>query len=277
MDGDKITLDRETFKALAVDTRVKILKILDERQHTLSDLAEELEMAPSTIKEHLDTLVSAGLIKQEDKGMKWKYYKLTLKGRAIINPYEKKVWIVLATSFLALGVTAYSLFSRLRGLAGISPTDTFQASRNMVPAPEAMLQSSGAGEKLAENMTPPVSDGMTYLTNSVPHAGAEGAANNATNTASMLFDEARTAVQEAVSTTLNNVTGHAGEEKAAAGSGPVTDAVSSTWSAVSPERHSDSAASLVAQVPYVEIVLAIAFAALIGLCIGYLIKKRRAI
>jgi len=98
MDDGKITLDRETFKALAVDSRVKILRILDDRQHTLTDLAQELDMAPSTIKEHLDTLVAAGLIKQVDKGMKWKYYRLTSKGKELLNPYEKKVWIVLATS-----------------------------------------------------------------------------------------------------------------------------------------------------------------------------------
>jgi DNA-binding transcriptional ArsR family regulator len=38
MDDDKITLDRETFKALAVDSRVKILRILDDRENTLTDL-----------------------------------------------------------------------------------------------------------------------------------------------------------------------------------------------------------------------------------------------
>lgn len=113
---DKITLDRETFKALAVDTRVKILKILDERQHTLTDLAEELGMAPSTIKEHLDRLISAGLIKQIDKGMKWKYYRLTSKGKKILNPYEKKVWIVLATTLVALFVSVYTLLFKLQGL-----------------------------------------------------------------------------------------------------------------------------------------------------------------
>lgn len=104
---DKITLDRETFRALAVDTRIEILKKLDDRQHTLTDLAEALNMSPSTIKEHLDKLLAAGLIKQIDKGTKWKYYRLTFKGSRIVNPHETPVLIILATSAMALLAVTY--------------------------------------------------------------------------------------------------------------------------------------------------------------------------
>ena len=48
--SDKITLDRETFKALAADTRVEILKRIAKHKLTLTDLAEEMNMSPSTIK-----------------------------------------------------------------------------------------------------------------------------------------------------------------------------------------------------------------------------------
>ncbi len=113
---EKITLDRETFRALAVDTRIEILKILDDRQHTLTDLAEALNMSPSTIKEHLDKLVAAGLIKQVDKGMKWKYYKLTFKGSRIVNPHETPVWIILATSAIALFAVTYKFLLDLEKL-----------------------------------------------------------------------------------------------------------------------------------------------------------------
>ncbi|RLI88348.1 MAG: hypothetical protein DRO76_00560 [Candidatus Altiarchaeales archaeon] len=130
---DKIVLDRETFKALAVDTRVKILKILDERQHTLTDLAEELGMAPSTIKEHLDRLVSAGLIKQIDKGRKWKYYRLTSKGKQILNPYEKKVWIILATTLVALFVSVYKLLFKLQGLVTPISWEISKAAEKATP------------------------------------------------------------------------------------------------------------------------------------------------
>lgn len=105
--SDKITLDRETFKTLAADTRIEILKRLSEHKMTLTDLAESMNLSASTVKEHLDKLISADLIKQEDRGMKWKYYSLTFKGRYIITPTEMKVWILLSIVSVGLiGVTA---------------------------------------------------------------------------------------------------------------------------------------------------------------------------
>ena len=109
MFSGKITLDRDTFKVLSADTRVAILKRLSERKQTLSDIAEAFEMSPSTIKEHLDKLVSAGLIKRQERDTKWKYYVLTDKGKQIIKPQETKVWILLATSLLLLTASVYNL------------------------------------------------------------------------------------------------------------------------------------------------------------------------
>jgi len=111
---DKITLDRDTFRALAADTRVDIIKILDERKHTLTDLSKKLKLAPSTLKEHIDRLVDSGLIYHEDKGTKWKYYKLTRKGRSLLHPHESKIWVMLATSVVGLGVVAASLAGSLK-------------------------------------------------------------------------------------------------------------------------------------------------------------------
>jgi len=117
---DKITLDRETFRALAIETRVQILKKIDERhQLTLTDLSKELNLAPSTVKEHIDKLVSAGLLKQIDKSMKWKYYRLTRKGRQILNPYEKRVMIILSIGILVMFVSVYSLLYKLENLIWI--------------------------------------------------------------------------------------------------------------------------------------------------------------
>jgi len=107
--SDKITLDRETFKVLAADTRVDILKMLGEHKLTLTDISQKTGMSPSTVKEHLERLVEVGLIEQEDRGMKWKYYRLTNKGRNIISPYEMKVWILLGTTLLILAGSLLSL------------------------------------------------------------------------------------------------------------------------------------------------------------------------
>jgi len=114
---NKITLDRETFKALAIDTRVTILRKLEENhQYTLTDLANEMQMAPSTIKEHLDKLLEVGLIKRIERGKKWKYYRLTEKGKNILNPYEKRVMIILATTLLFLFGIIYRLIYLMSGL-----------------------------------------------------------------------------------------------------------------------------------------------------------------
>jgi len=97
---DTIKLDRRSFEALAADSRVRILKALSQRRKTLTELAKELELSNSTMKEHLDVLVRAGLIIQRDEGRKWKYYELTRKGQGIVNPYPTKVLIMLAVSLL---------------------------------------------------------------------------------------------------------------------------------------------------------------------------------
>lgn len=102
MDDDTITLDKGAFKALASDTRVGILKSLGIRRKTLSELAREHGMSVSTIKEHLDNLSGVGLVEQKDEGHKWKYYELTRKGRGVLNPEERKIWILLSISALAL-------------------------------------------------------------------------------------------------------------------------------------------------------------------------------
>ena len=113
MDDDKITLDRKTFKSLASETRVAFLKSLEERRKTLSELAKEHSMSVSTVKEHLTNLENAGLIEQKDEGRKWKYYELTKKGKAVLNPAEKKFWVLLGLSGLAVATTLTDAFTGL--------------------------------------------------------------------------------------------------------------------------------------------------------------------
>ncbi len=113
MIEEKITLDRETFKVLSSDTRIRILKYLNTRRMTLSELSKRLKMSVSTVKEHLDNLAAAGLIVQKDEGHKWKYYELTRKGKNIINPVEKKVFIILGLSVVAFLFSSYGFISKL--------------------------------------------------------------------------------------------------------------------------------------------------------------------
>jgi DNA-binding transcriptional ArsR family regulator len=279
MDDDKITLDRETFKALAVDSRVKILRILDDRQHTLTDLAEELGMAPSTIKEHLDTLVSADLIKQVDKGMKWKYYRLTSKGKELLNPYEKKVWIVLATSLLALGVTAYAILSKLRGLGKITIIE------NYIPEPTSFVQNNamqGASEELIKS-APVATDMLLNATAGTIEDKGGWLTSTLNDSADCIADGCRNMAGGIAIELENNATQTLSDASAT---------VSTSWNAVSstlaetardvtaPLAYTNTQTKIIesaAQLPYAEIALFAACALFAGLCIGYLIKKKRRI
>lgn len=98
---EKILIDKETLKAIAVETRLNILKLLTQKEYTLSDLSGMLGLGNSTVKEHLDTLCKAGLIKKEETDRKWKYYSLTFKGKRLVQPREVKVLFAFAFSLIA--------------------------------------------------------------------------------------------------------------------------------------------------------------------------------
>ena len=106
---ESIKLDRKSFEALAGQTRVKALKSLLKRRKTLTELSEELQLSPSTMKEHLDVLVDSELITQVDEGRKWKYYELTRKGKQIAEPHELRVWIILGLSIVAAAAAIFNL------------------------------------------------------------------------------------------------------------------------------------------------------------------------
>jgi DNA-binding transcriptional ArsR family regulator len=95
-NGMKITIDQKTFKVLASETRIGILKKLDKSQMTVSDLARVLGMSKATLFEHLEKLIKIGLIKKIEDNRKWVYYRLTWKGKNILHPERTKIAIVLS-------------------------------------------------------------------------------------------------------------------------------------------------------------------------------------
>ncbi len=101
----KITLDAETFKALASATRLTVLKALDERRKTLTELSRDMDLNKATVHEHLQLLTAAGLIrKRDDEGRKWIYYELTWTGERILHPQETTTFnVLLGLGFLAAG------------------------------------------------------------------------------------------------------------------------------------------------------------------------------
>jgi len=112
----KITLDRETFKALASDTRLDILKNLDGKNLGLNEIAKVSNLNKATLHEHLTKLHEAGLIKRTERdGHKWVYYKLTWKGESLLHPENTKIVILFTTTFVALWVGIIQLIWYVKG------------------------------------------------------------------------------------------------------------------------------------------------------------------
>jgi DNA-binding transcriptional ArsR family regulator len=117
---DEIKMDRSVFEALASETRIDILKKLDSRQMTISELSREMDMAKSSIHEHLVKMTRSGLVAKFDNGHKWTYYHLTGKGRNILHPHETaKILVFLGVSLLAIasGITNVLNVLKMSGAA----------------------------------------------------------------------------------------------------------------------------------------------------------------
>jgi len=110
---DEIALDKKTLGVLSSDTRANILKSLDIRHMTASELSKKLNLSKSTIHENLDRLVDTDLVKKSDDGNKWIYYELTEKGKRLLHPHEMtKIIIFLSSAALSFvgGIIEMYLF-----------------------------------------------------------------------------------------------------------------------------------------------------------------------
>jgi DNA-binding transcriptional ArsR family regulator len=127
---DRITLDRDVFKALASDTRLDILKALDVRQKTVTELARELDLNKATVFEHLEKLAAVGLIQkiEEDKERKWVYWQLSWTGRRLLHPEQITLAILLSTAGGALASGLLALWVWWRTLLPTSASTGFQPS-----------------------------------------------------------------------------------------------------------------------------------------------------
>jgi DNA-binding transcriptional ArsR family regulator len=99
----KITLDMNTFKALASDTRLEILRALDGQKMGLKDISQATKLNKATLHEHLTKLAEAGLVKKKEReGHKWVYYKLTWKGEGLLHPENSRIVVLFTTTFITL-------------------------------------------------------------------------------------------------------------------------------------------------------------------------------
>ena len=91
------------------DTKNRILELLTQKNVTLTDISKRLNLAPSTVSQHLQELEDAGMIKEvDDKPRKWKYYEINRGYRMIENqnrPQLKRIIIPVTIVLVIIALT----------------------------------------------------------------------------------------------------------------------------------------------------------------------------
>ncbi len=108
-------VSKNLLKTLTVDTRTNILKNLEKRPMTASELSRKLDKHVTTVSEHLDILKGSDLVERVERpGRKWVYYKLTRPAQKILHPTSYRwsfIFLVVLFSFVGgwyfLSVNAY--------------------------------------------------------------------------------------------------------------------------------------------------------------------------
>ena len=127
----KVTLDMAAFKALASDTRLDILKVLDGKKMSLKDISNATNLNKATLHEHLLKLNEAGLVKKNEReGHKWVYYKLTWKGECLFHPENTRIVVLFSVTFMTLFVGIIQLVSYVKGVI-IGKVETIAGSTNL--------------------------------------------------------------------------------------------------------------------------------------------------
>ncbi len=77
---EEVTLDLlPVLQALADPSRLKIVRLLREREQCVCHLTEALDVKQSTISHHISVLKRAGLVvdRRDEKDARWTYYSLS--------------------------------------------------------------------------------------------------------------------------------------------------------------------------------------------------------
>jgi DNA-binding transcriptional ArsR family regulator len=148
---ERIGLDQPTLKALAGETRVRILKLLDSKQMTPSDIANELKMSLPTVGEHLKALVDADLVEREETTRKWKYYSLTQKSRMLLHPNTTTIWFILGMFLFSAAATVISAikYFTVPGLAFGAAAPRLMAAKEALPEAAPMLAAAPTADQAA--------------------------------------------------------------------------------------------------------------------------------
>jgi DNA-binding transcriptional ArsR family regulator len=169
----KITLDADTFRALASSTRLTVLKALDERRKTLTELSRDLDLNKATVHEHMQLLTAAGLVrKRDDEGRKWIYYELTWTGQRILHPEATTTFNLLLGLSVAAAGGGVAMLGRAMGW-WLAPPSTSETAGGQDGAEIQSLQSDN---ETAQGASAPEdgADRSFALEDSGPGAAGDG-------------------------------------------------------------------------------------------------------
>ncbi|MBP2172061.1 winged helix-turn-helix domain-containing protein [Methanococcus voltae] len=142
----QIEIDKKVIKALSARSRIKILKKLNQKRYTVTELSKTLNLSKSTVHEHLSIMLDGGLVEKHDDGHKWIYYGMTSKGKLILNSQFEKTIVLFPLSVFAFVSGFYSLFIYGKGSI-VSPMmarttagsyEAVENSANLLMAEKAM-------------------------------------------------------------------------------------------------------------------------------------------
>ncbi len=83
----------EIFKALADETRVKVIQILTKENKCACQILEQLSISQSTLSHHMSILTSSNLVLSKKEG-KWVHYRLNQELFETIGLFFEKTEIV---------------------------------------------------------------------------------------------------------------------------------------------------------------------------------------
>jgi ArsR family transcriptional regulator len=84
--GNKLQELLKIFKALGDETRIRLLKLLEQRELCVCELMQALDMTQSRVSRNLGILKNAGLVKDRRDGL-WVHYSLNNE----VEPYIKAI------------------------------------------------------------------------------------------------------------------------------------------------------------------------------------------
>ena len=140
----KVTLDMSTFKALASDTRLDILKTLDGKKMSLNDICRATNLNKATLHEHLSKLHEAGLVKRKEReGHKWVYYKLSWKGESLLHPENTRIVVLFSVTFFTFFLGFIQLINYARGkVIGFAQTIVGADSTQVYAAEDGLINTA---------------------------------------------------------------------------------------------------------------------------------------